>query len=140
MPYQVLPPEQPPPPVLILQDEAIQRITAMVMELESERENLSENLLRFYVTKLVMDMLDYCHRRDLPEALIYTAVDLIRKRLADTDANELTGTTAPLKRIKQDDVEYEFALNNVDLAGCLSDLDFNSIKAKLNLYRKVVSF
>ena len=42
--------------------------------------------------------------------------------------------------VKMDDTEFKFAVSNVDATGCLSDLDFTSIKAKLNLYRKVVSF
>ncbi|MBE8955752.1 MAG: hypothetical protein SR2Q5_08890 [Quinella sp. 2Q5] len=32
-------------------------------------------------SKLIFDILDYCHRRDFPHALIYTCVDLTRKQL-----------------------------------------------------------
>lgn len=110
--------------------------------LESQR-SLNEDLLAFYVEKLVGDILDYCHREDFPDTLVYTVVDLIRKRLADEDSGEDTpgiNARGPLSAVKMDDTEFKFAVANVDATGCLADLDFNSIKAKLNLYRKVVSW
>lgn len=110
--------------------------------LESQR-SLNEDLLAFYVEKLVGDILDYCHREDFPDALVYTVVDLIRKRLADEDSSEDTSginARGPLSAVKMDDTEFKFAVANVDATGCLADLDFNSIKAKLNIYRKVVSW
>ena len=121
--------------------EAIQAITQKVLLLESGRE-LKPDLLAFYVEKLVGDILDYCCREDFPETLVYTAVDLIRKRLADEDsAVDETGINArgPLQSVKMDDTEFKFAVSNVDATGCLADLDFSSIKTKLNLYRRVVS-
>lgn len=121
--------------------EAVQAITEKVQLLESGRE-LKPDLLAFYVEKLVSDILDYCHRPDFPETLVYTVVDLIRKRLADEDAaTDESGIMArgPLSSVKMDDTEFRFAVANVDATGCLSDLDFSSIKAKLNIYRRVVS-
>ena len=115
-------------------------ITEKVRLLESRP--LSEVLLSFYVEKLVTDILDYCHRKDFPEPLVYSAVDLIRKRLADEDTagNELgVPTNAPLSSVKMDDTEFKFAVSNVDPAGCLADLDFATLKPKLNRWRKVVS-
>ena len=38
-----------------------------------------------------------------------------------------------------DDTEFKFAVSNVDPAGCLADLDFATLKPKLNRWRKVVS-
>lgn len=121
---------------------AVTAITEKVQLLESERQ-LKSDLLTFYIEKLVMDVLDYCHRDDFPDALIYTAVDLIRKRLADEDSKtteELPRVRGPLSAVKMDDTEFHFAVNSVDATGCLSDLDFDSIKSKLNLYRKAVSW
>lgn len=115
-------------------------ITEKVCLLESRP--LSEALLSFYVEKLVADILDYCHRADFPEPLVYSAVDLIRKRLADEDTagNELgVPTNAPLSSVKMDDTEFKFAVSNVDPAGCLADLDFATLKPKLNRWRKLVS-
>ena len=120
--------------------EVIRVITEKVRLLESRP--LSEGLLSFYVEKLVTDILDYCHRKDFPEPLVYSAVDLIRKRLADEDTagNELgVPTNTPLSSIKMDDTEFKFAVSNVDPAGCLADLDFATLKPKLNRWRKVVS-
>ena len=144
-----LKPNPPPcPPKMLPPQEAAEQITELTLSLLSEnlKENLNEVQLEFYVQKFVLDCLDYCHIEFFPEALIYSAVDLIRKRIADESAQfESSETTvvssnAPLKKIKQDDTEFEFAVNNVDLAGCLADLDFDSIKPKLNLYRRLVSW
>lgn len=124
--------------------EAVQRITQKVLLLESQRE-LNNDLLAFYVEKLVSDILDYCRRNDFPEGLVYTAVDLIRKRLADEaeaagNAEELgMSIKGPLSAVKMDDTEFKFAVKSADLSGCLSDLDLESIKPKLRLYRKLVS-
>ena len=52
-----------------------------------EGATLDEGLLTFYVEKLVADILAYCHRSDFPDALIYSAVDLIRKHLADEESS-----------------------------------------------------
>ena len=122
-------------------EEATQEITAKVLLLESQK-SLNSDLLTFYVGKLIEDILDYCRREDFPETLVYTVVELVRKRLADEDASagDFAGARGPLSSVKMDDTEFKFAVNNVDAAGCLSDLDFSSIKVKLNLYRKVVSF
>lgn len=143
----------------IFKEEAAQKITELVIELASAESEIDSDtsepvetslaymlvkrqpLLNFYVNKLVEDILSYCHRKDFPEPLIYTAVDLIRKRFNDELAASESefGTNAPISEIKLGDSDFKFAVNNIDLAGCLSDLDFNSIKSKLNLYRKVVS-
>lgn len=121
--------------------EAIRVITEKVRLLESRR-TLDASLLTFYIEKLVTDILDYCHRADFPEPLVYSAVDLIRKRLADEDTagNELgVPTNAPLSSVKMDDTEFKFAMSNIDPAGCLADLDFATLRPKLNRWRKVVS-
>lgn len=108
---------------------------------------LTNEIWQFWVEKLVFDVLDYCQRKNFPEALIYTCVELILKRMADaaTDETETDIATLPLSEIKMDDTSFKFdtefaaktvAPNNV---GLLSDLDFESIKPRLNLYRKVVS-
>lgn len=123
--------------------EAIREIATKVRLLESKR-TLDEGLLTFYVEKLVTDILGYCHRADFPDALIYSAVDLIRKRFADEDASagsELGIRAAgPLSSVKMDDTEFKFAVANIDPTGCLADFDFATLKPKLNRYRKVVSW
>ena len=106
-----------------------------VSELQSPLPN--EKKVKFWIKKLVSDIVDYCNRTDFPVALIYTAVELICKRLDDENVDETTGSSAPLKKIKQDDTEFEFAVDNVSVVGLSSDADFETIKPKLNLYRKV---
>lgn len=123
-------------------EEAAQAVAEKVKLLAGEKAP-DENLLMFAIEKLVVDILDYCHRDDFPEALVYTVTDLVRKRLADesTAADGEVGFSAPgpLSDVKMDDTEFKFAVNNVDASAVLSDLSFDGIKAKLNLYRRVVS-
>lgn len=136
------------PSNLLSAEEAATLITSKVMMLESARR-LNKELLQFWVEKLILDILDYCHRRDFPNALIYTCVDLIRKQLNDSEEtaedSESEISTLPLSEIKMDDTSFkfdtDFALKTTapDNIGLLSDLDFDSIKPRLNLYRKLVS-
>lgn len=123
-------------------DEAVQAIAAKV-QLLAGANSPDGNLLAFASEKLVADILDYCHREDFPDTLVYTVVDLVMKRLTDestAENEELSFTpSGPLSNIKMDDTEFKFAVNNVDGAAVLADLTFNSIKPKLNLYRRVVS-
>lgn len=126
------------------QQEAVQAILEKLKLLRGT-ENLNEAQATFATEKLVMDILDYCHREDFPVALVYTAVDLVGKRLDDlqSPADEAEEgdipTRGPLSSIKMDDTEFSFAVNSVSASGVLSDYDFDSIKAKLNLYRRAVS-
>lgn len=130
--------------------ELLTKTEAMSLILEKLRllrgaESLNEVQAEFAVEKLVSDMLDYCHREDFPMALVYTAVDLVVKRLDDLqdasaeDTGQGISARGPLSSIKMDDTEFGFAVENVSASGVLSDYDFDSIKARLNLYRRVVS-
>ena len=127
---------------------AVALITARVIRLTPEKP-LNPNEISFWVEKLVLDILDYCHRDDFPDALVYTCVDLVLKRLADAEAAaenvESDTTVLPLSKIKMDDTEFDFYTGTIksttapDNIGLLSDLDFDSIKPRLNIYRKLVS-
>lgn len=123
-------------------EEATQAVVEKVKRLAGEKAP-DENLLTFAVEKLVADILDYCHRDDFPDALVYTVVELVQKRLADAAsaaAGMAGGSHGPLQSVKMDDTEFHFAVSSVDPAACLSELSFESIKPKLKLYRKVVSW
>ena len=136
---------------MLTRAEAVETISQKI-QLTAPRRQLESNIWSLWVEKLVIDILDYCHRKDFPEALIYTCVDLILKRLADYEmtADNFDSDTAvvlpPLSEIKQDDTSYKFDTSlaikttATDNVGLLSDLDFDSIKPRLNLYRKLVSF
>ena len=150
-----------PKPQPIFKEEAAELITAQLSELVNEETenplndsdtaklslaeylNKRQKLLSFYVNKFVEDILIYCNRRDFPPPLIYTVVELILKRLenqmAAADSDESGLGNAPLSEIKMDDVTFKFAVNNIDLSAVFGEELFNSITAKLNLYRKVKS-
>lgn len=122
--------------------EAVKQVSEKVLLLAGEQKPNSDTLT-FYIEKLVADILDYCHRDDFPDALVYTVVELVQKRLADaanTAGGMAGGSNGPLQSVKMDDTEFHFAVSNVDPAACLSELSFESIKPKLKLYRKVVSW
>ena len=127
-------------------EEAIERIKQKILLILPENQ-LSEEILLFWIEKLVLDVLDYCHREDFPESLIYTCVDLILKRISDSEtAADYDENGLPLSEIKMDDTSFKFStgtiktVTNPNNAGLLSDEDFNSIKPRLNLYRKLVSY
>ena len=122
--------------------EAVKRVSEKVLLLGGEQKPDSDTLA-FYIEKLVADILDYCHRDDFPDALVYTVVELVQKRLADAAsaaAGMAGGSQGPLQSVKMDDTEFHFAVSSVDPAACLSELSFESIKPKLKLYRKAVSW
>ena len=141
---------------LIFKEEAIQRIVELVINLASEENSVDSDgevvpstlaveltarqaTLNFYVTKLVEDILAYCHRRDFPEALLYTVVDLLIKQFKDEISVNDVGTNAPISEVKMGDSSFKFAVGTVDLSVVASEGLFNTLKTKLNLYRKVVS-
>lgn len=122
--------------------EAVKRVREKVLLLTGE-QNPNSDTVAFYIEKLVADILDYCHRDDFPDALVYTVVELVQKRLADaaSDAAGMAGGShGPLQSVKMDDTEFHFAVSSVDPAACLSELSFEGIKPKLKLYRKAVSW
>ena len=111
-------------------DEAVAAIKEKVLLFNCE---LAGTLLTFYAEKLVADILAYCHREDFPDALVYSCVELVLKRGAD----EVGGSQGPLSSVKMDDTEFRFAVTSVDTAGIAADRDFNTLRPRLNLYRKV---
>lgn len=122
--------------------EAVKQVSEKVLLLTGEQKPDSDTLA-FYIEKLVADILDYCHRDDFPDALVYTVVELVQKRLADAAsaaAGMAVGSHDPLQSVKMDDTEFHFAVSSVDPAACLSELSFDAIKPKLKLYRRVVSW
>ena len=126
-------------------EEAIEEIREKI-QLILPSEQLTNDIWKFWTEKLVLDVLDYCNRPDFPEALIYTCVDLILKRIADAEtAASYDEDGLPLSEIKMDDTSFKFSTGltrsviNSGNVGLLSDSDFDSIKPRLNLYRKPVA-
>lgn len=116
--------------------EAVADIIAKIKTIRGDTE-IDEAVLSIYVEKLVNDVLDYCHRRDFPRALTFTCMDLINKRISD-EQTAAEGETQ-LKSIEAGDTKFEFNVAAIS-SGVLNDLDFDSIKPKLNLYRKIAGF
>lgn len=126
-----------PRPAARLASEAIQAIMETLEELRGKSDEQDLRRLKFWTKKLVSDILDYCNRTDFPDALIFTAASLLDNYFQRMTVDEETGSSIPLKRIKQDDTEFEFAVDNVDLNAWLSGVDISPIKAQLNIYRRV---
>lgn len=118
-------------------NEAVADIVTKIKTIRGDT-NVNENCLKIYVEKLVLDILDYCHRKDFPSTLVFTCMDLINKRIDDEQA-KLEGSSS-LKSIEAGDTKFEFNVSAAIASGILSDLDFDSIKPKLNLYRKIAGF
>ena len=121
------------------QTEAVTAITEKVQVLRANNA-YDTGRLAFYTEKLVIDILAYCHRDDFPDGLVYTAADLIVKHMEE-ESSDFNGVSVkgPLKSIKMDDTQFDFAVNPVAADGSTADADFDKIKPKLNRYRRVVS-
>lgn len=76
---------------------------------------------KIYVEKLVLDILDCCHRKDFSSTLVFTCMDLINKWIDDEQA-KLKGNSS-LKSIEAGDTKFEFNVNTAIASGILSDLD-----------------
>lgn len=115
----------------ISSDEAEMALVETAKALMQDGSTLNDAQYGIYATKLVGDVLDYCHRDDFPMALVYTCADLLVKRV-----NDAADDTKGLKSIKMDDTQFDFAHGDVT-AGNQADADFETIRPKLNLYRKI---
>ena len=82
------------------------------IQLIAPSNQLTNDIWQFWVEKLVFDVLDYCNRADF--------------KMDDTSFKFNIGVTR--------------TITNPDNKGLLSDSDFDSIKPRLNLYRKPVSW
>lgn len=112
-------------------DDAIKDIVKKAKLLNNDPP--SDDILNLYAEKFVDDTLDYCNREDFPVALTFTAADMVNKWAASAG----TDSDAPLKSIKHNDTEFQFAVDNVPSVGSSIESDFESIKANLNMYRKL---
>ncbi|WP_302064369.1 hypothetical protein [uncultured Veillonella sp.] len=111
--------------------EATHRLVSVVDSLNNANY---DTYLDVFAEKFILDCMDYCHRADFPRTLIYTASELAVKYIKD----KFSDTHSPLKSLKENDVEFTWAVEDVSPIGCISEKDFESIRTKLNLYRKVV--
>ena len=108
----------------------------MLFMLDTTMDKKSLELISSFAEKFVLDCMDYCHRTDFPRSLVYTGAELAVKYSKDT----LSQLQGPLKSLKENDVEFTWTVSDMSPIWCISEQDLNSIKPKLNLYRKMVWF
>lgn len=108
---------------------AVNTILNRVLELRPDNETLAKD----YCEAFVEHVLDYCHREDFPQPLVYTAAEMVVRWLDDRE----NGGRANLKSIKQDDTEFTFNVSDAAASVDFIGEDMASISQRLNLYRKV---
>ena len=71
---------------------------------------INENLLNFNIEALVRRILNYCNRKDLPEAVKMSIIEqFYNKIISDNESNNLSEVDIRnLKRLKMNDTEFEF--------------------------------
>ena len=120
-----------------------QEISGQIKNLLGENPlPISEALLSFNIEALVIRVLDYCNRRDLPRALEMSIIELFFNKI-NSDINESnleSIDTKALKSIKMGDTEFEF--NYGEKSSTEKDVNylFEQLKSNLNVYRKVRGF
>ncbi|WP_301859951.1 hypothetical protein [uncultured Megasphaera sp.] len=118
-------------------DEAEKDIVNKARMLVDSCDTQLQMLLPMYAQQFVCNVLDYCHREDFPAALTFTAAQMIAKWCRNTSSGSAGDVAAPLKSIKQNDTEFQFAVSEVSAVGTATQADFDSIKPQLHIYRKV---
>lgn len=119
-------------------EKACEKIIAQVLKLRPE---LNKDLLIFYTEKIIAEVRAYCHLKHFPQPLIYAAAESIIMTLAELEENDGAITSsAPLSKIKQDDTEFTFAVNSTNAGISFSDLVFENLKPRLNLFRRMIAW
>ena len=107
-------------------EEAVQCITdtanRMLFMVDTAVHEKSLEPISLFAEKFVLDCMDYCHRTDFPRSLVYTGAELAVKYSKDT----LNQSQGPLKSLKENDVEFTWAVTDMSPIGCISEQDFNS--------------
>lgn len=103
---------------------------------------INENLLNFNIEALVRRILNYCNRKDLPEAVKMSIIEqFYNKIISDNESNNLSEVDIRnLKRLKMNDTEFEFNFQEQVIVEKNSIYFFEQLKPMLNIYRKVRGF
>lgn len=92
---------------------------------------ISDNLLSLYIDIIYQRILNYCRRKDFPEALKYTACQMVIEMIVETQT--ILSDDSRVSSISEGDRTVNF-----DTAGVVIQADEKiSKKSELNEYRKL---
>lgn len=131
-------------PILKSPKEIASEIVEQIKKLLPQENPLvvNENLLNFNIEALVRRILNYCNRKDLPEAVKMSIIEqFYNKIISDNESNNLSEIDIRnLKRLKMNDTEFEFNFQEQVIVEKNSIYFFEQLKPMLNIYRKVRGF
>ncbi len=131
-------------PILKSPKEIASEIVEQIKKLLPQENSLvvNENLLNFNIEALVRRILNYCNRKDLPEAVKMSIIEqFYNKIISDNESNNLSEVDIRnLKRLKMNDTEFEFNFQEQVIVEKNSIYFFEQLKPMLNIYRKVRGF
>ncbi len=131
-------------PILKSPKEIASEIVEQIKKLLPQENPLvvNENLLNFNIEALVRRILNYCNRKDLPEAVKMSIIEqFYNKIISDNESNNLSEVDIRnLKRLKMNDTEFEFNFQEQVIVEKNSIYFFEQLKPMLNIYRKVRGF
>ncbi len=131
-------------PILKSPKEIASEIVEQIKKLLPQENPLvvNENLLNFNIEALVRRILNYCNRKDLPEAVKISIIEqFYNKIISDNESNNLSEVDIRnLKRLKMNDTEFEFNFQEQVIVEKNSIYFFEQLKPMLNIYRKVRGF
>lgn len=131
-------------PILKSPKEIASEIVEQIKKLLPQENPLviNESLLNFNIEALVRRILNYCNRKDLPEAVKMSIIEqFYNKIISDNESNNLSEVDIRnLKRLKMNDTEFEFNFQEQVIVEKNSIYFFEQLKPMLNIYRKVRGF
>lgn len=116
-------------------EEALEKILAKIAMINPAVDIVRAEIIAH---KTIINVLDYCHREDFPEALIYSVVGALDKKFPAEDSEVIGGNIAPLSEIKMDDTTFKFAVAAKDATIDDATALFETLKPDLRIYRKAV--
>ena len=122
----------------------------IAQEIQSQIKNLlgekplpiNEALLLFNIEALIIRVLDYCNRRDLPRVLEMNIVEMFFNNVnSERRENNLEDIDIRnLKSLKMDDTEFVFNYSEQSNVEKDTNYFFEKLRPTLNVYRKLKGF
>lgn len=103
---------------------------------------LNKALLLFNIESLVIQILDYCNRKDLPRVLEMNIVEMFFNKVnSERRENNLEDIDIRnLKSLKMDDTEFVFNYSEQSNVEKDTNYFFEKLRPNLNVYRKLKGF